>query len=134
MCYVGMLQPRENLPFAQKSCEYGFGIHAALYQLERDALLELAVGALRKPDHAHAAATQFAIDPPRPDAGADDCSIDQVLCLEVRCRRCTRCGTCLFESLCRILGLEHRCDDALQLCIVATQTVEQCRALRLRHA
>lgn len=76
-----MLEPRQNLPFAQEPRQRGFRIHAALDQLERDSLLDLAIGTLRQPDHAHAAAAQLALDPPRADTRADEGCVDLIACL-----------------------------------------------------
>src|SRR5579863_6403252 len=66
-----MLQARQNLALAQEAREYGVGVHAALDQLERRALPELAVRALGQPDDAHAARADLAHESPRPDAAVD---------------------------------------------------------------
>ena len=54
-CDIGVLQSGQNLAFALKAPDDFVGIHAALDQLERDLLLEIAFGALGEKDRAHAA-------------------------------------------------------------------------------
>ncbi len=68
MSDVRVVQTRENLPLAQEAAMHRFRIEPGADELERDALLELAVVALGEPDYAHAAGAEFAQQPPRPDA------------------------------------------------------------------
>ena len=70
MC--GCSKPRDDLPLAQEAREQCFAVHAALDELERGALLELAIGALDQQHDSHAAAAEFANHAPRTDARAVD--------------------------------------------------------------
>ena len=65
---VRMFETREDLPLAQETRLHRIGIHAALDDLQRGALLELSVGAFGEQHHAHAAAAEFAQHAPRADA------------------------------------------------------------------
>jgi hypothetical protein len=75
---VRVLQMREDLPFlaeALQQAEGGVG-----QQFDRDALFEMAVGALGQQHDAHAAAPEFAHDAPHADAVAErDARFDLVL-------------------------------------------------------
>ena len=65
-----MLEGGEDLPLVAEAAQDLVGVHAALDDLERDALLELLVRALGQIDHAHAAAADLLDDAVRPDAHA----------------------------------------------------------------
>ena len=67
---VGVLEAGENLPFVAETLEHRLGLHAALDQLDRDAHLELRIGALAEIDRPHAAAAQFANEPIAADAAS----------------------------------------------------------------
>src|SRR5690606_18439395 len=59
----GMFEPREDLTFAPEAREHRGIARAGPHDLQGDTLLELAVGALRLVDDAHAAAPDLADDP-----------------------------------------------------------------------
>ncbi len=67
---VGVLQPRENLPLAEEAAENLAAEWPAANELERDVLLELAVGAIGQEHPAHAAVADLADHAVRPDAVA----------------------------------------------------------------
>src|SRR5438067_1057246 len=57
---VGMIQRGQNLSFVAEAAHYEIRVHAALYQLDCDALLKLVVGAHGQKDRTHAAAPNLA--------------------------------------------------------------------------
>ena len=67
---IGMVEPRQDLALGEKAAHDLARVEVAAHQLERHLLLELAVGALRPPDFAHAAPPQAGAQPVRTDAVA----------------------------------------------------------------
>jgi hypothetical protein len=57
---VRMLERREDAALEMEAAQDLVGIHAALHELQRHPLVELAVGAFREVDGAHAAAAELA--------------------------------------------------------------------------
>jgi hypothetical protein len=68
---VGVLERGESLTLAAEAPQDLVGVHAALDDLERDALHEFTVGARREVDDAHAAARETALESIAPDRAAD---------------------------------------------------------------
>ena len=67
---VGMVERRENLSLGAEAVVIDLGVEAGAQQLERDLLLERAVGALGEEHARHAAAADLANDAIRADAPA----------------------------------------------------------------
>ena len=65
-----MVQAGEDLPLGAEAADDGVGVHAALEDLQRDALVEHVVVAHREEHGAHAALAQLAHEPVGPDSGA----------------------------------------------------------------
>ena len=86
----GWDQRRENLAFARHALREPRALPGAVRQLQRHRPIDEAIGALRQPDHAHAAAAQLAQEPIGPDhvarliaIGRDFRDIQQT-CVELR--------------------------------------------------
>ena len=71
MAMFGWLEAGEDLALVAEAAEDGVGVHPALDQLDRDALLKRVVCPLGEIDGAHAAASDLADDAVGADPSAD---------------------------------------------------------------
>src|SRR6478736_1566122 len=125
-------QAGENLPLAQEALEHGFGIHAALDQLDRGALLELTIDTLAQPDLAHSAGVDLAHQQPRADAAAWK-AVGIVRGMHRGRRKFIRRQATL-EADCGTLRLQHRDHDILEFVVGATQRLKKEFAFLLRRS
>ncbi|HEY0178894.1 MAG TPA: hypothetical protein VGC30_04575 [Dokdonella sp.] len=121
-----MVEPREDVALGMEAAALAVGL--AAQQLQRDAMLERAVGALRRVHLAHAAAADQRADAPRTEPRSRR---------ERRCGRRGRnefgCGGRRVEHALRIVRTQQIVEFAPQLGVVAAGVREECRPFTRRQ-
>ena len=124
---VGMREAGEDVALGREA-EGAVRARRASHQLQRDALLVLAVVALGQVDGAHAAVAEDVHHPPRAEADTDE-----RIRVGPRLASASWTSRSILERVLRPVGGEHRVDLGTQTAVCAAHAVEIASALTLRQ-